>query len=438
MRWTQLAGVAALVAGATAVSMFAETAAWVGSWSETGAAFELSSRLSYPLVGAAAAWIGSAARRQRFDHLLAGASRSAGQVHLRACVVLALAAVAGTVPPMVAALLATGSEANFGQAPVASVLVVWAGMLAAAGFGVLVGVLFPSAVASPVALVLVYAVPLLADSGRPSLAPLAGLTVADDRARTYFQTSSEILGLRALWLLVLAWLFVTLAARARNRWLVPFGLTCLAAVPLLLAGQDAMRPIAAAGDAVCDSRTPDVTVCLTRARSHAMDQVEGAVSGVSDVLSPLAPGGIEYREELLGGPPTAQVVGGRLVVPFAATNGVNGEAHRVDADDVAVVVLNRTLRDQCRETQDSDAQGRAYANASDVVQGAALRRLGIPVDGTGPLDAPLLDDDFVNWSRVAAFRSAWDDASDQVRSDWLRQHRDRVLSCALRDEDLTL
>lgn len=357
-------------------------------------------------------------------------------VYLLTSLWLSAAAITGLAVPVSVACAVTAGEATFGSFPAVSLLVVCCGVFAAAAFGLLVGSVVTPLVAGPVALVVVYAIPLVADSGRAGLAPLAGLMIADDRERTYFHTATEILAIRGLWVLALAAVFLALAARTSNGWLVPTSFACLLSVPLLLAGQGAMQPIPGASDEVCTTDRESVTVCMTRARAHAEGGIRDAIDPALAVLRPLGQDGLELREELLPGSLTAEIVEDVLIVPFAPTNGVSGEAHRVGEDDMVVTVLNRVLRDNCNAALPSESSGRSPGTASDVILETALTDAGVSMDGRGPIDTPLLTEDFIDWSDVSEFRADWKDASSASRNAWLKDHRSHVVRCDLAPGDL--
>ncbi|MFL6107937.1 MAG: hypothetical protein ACJ72L_13325 [Marmoricola sp.] len=356
---------------------------------------------------------------------------------VRATLALGSVAAGGALLVVIVMWLLTAAAANFGSVPLLELVVVVCGFIATAGFGVFVGSVFPSLVAPVAAVVTVYGAEYLADTGKPSLYPLAGLVVADSRERTYRETMLWVLGVRSIWLLALAILFATLATRAASLWLLPFSLVCATATPLLAVGDAGMRIDPAALREICGSHG-NVEVCMTAARSHVANDVYRAVNSDLQALNGINPGKVVLIEETIAPEPTATLRDGVLTIPFGVVNGLEGDAHMVNARDLQLQVTSTLLRSNCRLAPPTENSGPPKATPADVIQAWMLKKTGIPIDGTAALGSPALLPGQLDYTPVEGFRHAWDSATDDRREAWLIRNREKLISCTLDATDFEL
>lgn len=424
----------ALITGMTAID---QSASWYGSWGETGAALDKTTTITYPALAAVAAWFASAPGRRRFQGMVRASSRKPYSLPLHAVVSVGAYATLGTLVALAGMWTVTARTATFGRVPLLELVVVLCGYAAAAGFGLLVGSTLPSLIAPVAAVVVVYGTEYLADTGKPSLSPLAGLVVADSRERTYRETLIWVLGLRAFFLLAVALLFAALATRAASVWLLPFALVCATATPLLWVGDSGMKVDPAAMREVCDAHGT-VSVCMTAARSHAAGQIYRVLAPDLRLLAGISPGKVVLVEETISTDLTATVRDGTLTVPFGVVNGVDGDAHRANARDLQVQFTSTLLRSNCKPNAASQASAAPRATAADVVQAWLLQKVGIPIDGSGGLGAPALLPGEVDYTGIEDFRTSWGAATNRQRQTWLTLHRDGLISCTLTATDLKL
>lgn len=426
-----------LIAVITAVSLLPDIAMWRGSWGETGAALEISTILSYPAVGALAAWIGTAGRRQHFEVAILANSRSRVELYSRLIIRLSLIASAGFLIIAGAGLIATATQANFGSIPVLSLLAVCAGFFVTAAFGVLIGTILPTYVAPVVVIAAIYAGGYFIDSGRPSVAPLSALMIADGRDRTLLETLAWVQGARIVFFLAAGWAMLALAARHRTLWLIPFSIACLMATPLLLAGRSTLQPVPGAARPVCTDRA-DLRVCLTTARSHEVSDVINDAQPLFRKLDGLSPDKFVLIEQTLPGLGETRLTNDELIVRFGIVNGIFNDAHQVDSQELIMQLTGRILQGNCISDNATGTDGRPFADPADVLEASVLTALNIPIDGTASFNAPILTENVYDWSRVADFRTSWNDATPAAKKRWFHQHAADVIGCTYDKNDLDL
>lgn len=426
----------AAVALVTGIDVAVRTSEWRGSWGETGRAIEGSTVLTYPLTAGIAAWIASAPRRRRFAWLLESSSRSSIEIATRTAARVTFAVAAGCLVVGLAAGVLTGTEATYGGPPVWGLAPVLAGFGAASCLGVLAARWLPSSFAPILAVVAVYAVEVLLDAGNPSLRAFGGLIVADSRERTYRFTETWVLGVRALWLLALAWLLLTLAGRIASRWVVPLGATCLLAVPLLLVGDTGMVEDVAAYRPICRDLRDDGRLCMSAAREHVHGAVADAAAPVLARLGGVEGAGWELVEEPIADDPEPAYAGGRLVLPFGVPHGTSGNAHVVDDKRLQADLVSRLLG-RCRSAGAHD-DGRAHATPGQVIQRWLSDELDIPVDGSAGFAYPDLSDGLYDYAPVADFDEQWRNLTEPDRRAWLSAHGRALVECTLTPDGLVL
>lgn len=425
------------VAVVTAISALADTPNWLGSWGETGAALESSTRLSYPLVGALTAWVSSAPKRERFAFWISVASRPRLYLLLRLGGRCALLSFAGFSLAAIGLFVATAMHGDFGTLPVLSVLTVFCGFVASVGLGVAIGQWLPGYVAPAVALSLIFVWSYLANGLTPSLEPLEGFAVASDRERTFFETMPWVLVVRSVFLMALGVAVVSLAARNSTWWLGSLTAVCLGATPLVLTGSSSVQVVPAALKEKCEV-SGTVRVCLTAARWHEVQDVMDAGKPLLTQLSGLNLGRVTLREESLPGAQETEVRSDEVIVPIGVVNGFNGNAHQVNPTDLQILISNRIFRERCTPQDAPNGENGPVATATDVVEAWALQSIGVAVDGSGGFNAPVLTDESLDWRKIAPFRSAWKKASLAVKTRWLSEHRSDMFACSTPTADLKL
>lgn len=421
----------------TATSVLVDTPNWLGSWGETGAALESSTRLSYPLVGALAAWVSSAPKRERFAPWISAASRPRLQLLLRLGARCALLSCAGFAVAAIGVFVATATQADFGTLPILSIMAVCCGFVASAGIGVAIGQWIPGYVAPAVGLAVIFAWGYLASGLTPLLEPLEGFAVASDRGRTFFEIIPWVFVLRSVFLVALGVAVLALAARDSTWWLWSLTAVCLCATPLVLTGSSTMQFMPAAAKEKCEVRGA-VRVCLTAARWHEVRDVMAVGKPLLTQLSGLNPGRITLREEPLPGAQETVVSSEEVTVPIGVVNGFNGNAHQVSPTDLLILISNRIFRERCTPQDAPNGERGPVATATDVVESWALRSIGVAVDGSAGFNAPVLTDESLDWRKIASFRSAWEKASLAVKTRWLSRHRADIFACSTPTTDLTL
>ncbi len=431
----QLVLVAVALAALTVATVGQGYANWLGAWGETSAMLATSTILSYPVVAGVAAWFTSAAGRQRYQWMLASAARPSHSVHVRMAATQAALASVGFLAAAVLAVIATATQATFGSFPAVALFTVVAGFLAAAGLGVLLATLLPSAVSPIAALVLVYALEVVADPSKPSLRPLTGLLVAQTRDRTYLTEATWMLGLRGVWLLALALVFVAIAARARSKAFLPFTVACLTAVPLLLVGDSGMTVNRAALRPVCHHPDPQVTVCLSAALDHAYPSVWSALEPELDLMAGLAGRQWHLTEEGVADQLNLTYDDdGTVSVPFGIPNGVNGNAHVVDRQELQAQFSSRVLQASCGG-HSTTPSGQLAASPQDVIEAWILTELGVPIDGSR-YDEVRLGPNSLDYTSVDPFRQRWTSMSKDERRAWFVAHGEELVRCQLETDDV--
>lgn len=430
-------GVMVLTTAITMVTVALDAPNWLGSWGETGAALESSTRLSYPAVGALAAWVSSAPKRERFEPWVRTTSRSRIQILLRLTCRFGLLTCTGFLLASATALIATGRQADFGSVPFLSLLTVCCGYIASVGVGVAAGQWLPGYLAPGVAIVVIFGWGFLASGLNPTLASLEALAVASDHQRTLFEIAPWVFLVKAIFLVGLAVALVSLAARDSSAWLLALSVVCLSATPLILSGTSTMRFVAASAEERClaDGK---LQVCLTAARFHEAEDVMNAAKPLLTRLSGMNPGRITLREESLPGSQETIVGENEVVVPIGVTNGFNGNAHQVNSTDLLILISNRIFRERCVPQDVPNGNRGPVATATDVVESWALKSVGVPVDGSGAFNAPILTDEALDWRAVASFRSEWAKASSETKTRWLGEHGRDLFNCSTPKSDLRL
>lgn len=418
-----------LVAVVSAVSVGVRYGEWFGSWGETASALEISTVLTYPLVAGVAAWFASASKRQRFDWMTESASRGPLFLRMRSAWIVAAPAAVGAISVGLVITLMTASEANFGAFNVVAVAPVLAGYLTAACLGVLLARWLPVMVSPVAAIVLVYAVGAILDTGNPSLKVFAAFVVADPRERTYMAAVTWVLLVKTLWLLAFAWLLIAMAITRSNRWLVPLGASCLLAVPLVLTGDSGLERVEAAYEPVCHDAANEIRVCMSAARDHAYDDVRSAIEPVAEKLDGLEGSGWAFEEESIATDPFPDYVQDELVIPFGVTSGVSGNSHVVDARMMQADIARRLLGG-CASAPGSSGD-KPVATARDVVHVWLLTQLGISTDGSEGYAFPNLSEDLLDYSQARTFVESFEGLSHAERVEWFKRHGHDLLRCTL-------
>lgn len=430
--WTGRVWLVGLVVVAiSAVSAGVRYGEWIGSWGETSRAFETTTVLAYPAVAGVAAWFASAARRRRFDWMAATSSRDPLVLQLRLVALVAGPAILGSVAVCAVMSSLTAVEADFGTPPVAALGPVLVGYLAASCVGVVVARWLPTVISPVAAIVLVYAIEVLVDTGNPSLRSLASFIVADPRERTYLAAATWLLIAKASWLLAVSWLLLEASLARTTRWLVPFGACCLLAVPLLLTGDTGLKRVEAAYEPVCHAAQPNLTVCMSAGRDHTYKQVEAAVGPVQAKLRGLESRGWVFREETIAADPNPSYVMNELVVPFGVVSGVSGNSHRADPRMMQADIARRLLA-MCPPSVPSPS-AKPAATPQDVVYRWLLEQLDLPTDGSEGYMFPNLSDGLIDYSDAEAFMQSFESMSSEERAQWFESRGAALLSC-----DLTL
>lgn len=434
-RWGTALGVLALTLGL----MFADPAPWHGSWGETTASIERTTALSYPLVAAAAAWVAARPNRQRFAALLEGAARPPTAIWAWTCFTVFASAAVGLGLASAGAAAVTAHEATYGSPDAAAAISLLAGCFLASALGTATGRYLPAVVAPAAAAAVVYFVGLGLDTGSPGLAPFAALVVADPRERTFLHVEGWAYLLRATFLSALALWLLAVAARSIVMRRVCMIAVCLTATPLLYVGADVMTVQASAVEPVCLRGEP--TICMTSARFHVAADVQSIGREVMAALPGLFPDGLLLLEDQLTARGAA-LSSKEHVVTFSTVNGVHGEAHIVDRDDLVLLLSNRLLRDKCPSPAQSlagDGQmPRVPATANMAIQRALLRELRVQLDAPDIFDAPEFSENAVDWSVLHGFDIEWDSMKGPQRRDWLTKHGKGVLTCSVDSRSATL
>lgn len=421
------------VAVVSALSVGNLYSGWYGSWGETARALQVTTLLTYPLLAALSAWLTGAPRRRRYQWMVG--TGVSGALRLRILWVTAIAGLgfAGMLPVFVVACVMTGSEADFGSFPGLELLLIATGTVAAIAFGLALASALPPMLAPILATVIVYGGEYLLDTGTPSMEQYAGFVVADQRERTYLEPTPWVLIVQCFLLACLALLFLAAAVRSRS-WLFPLAGACLAATPLIMVGSSNYSVSHAALQPVCQEQN-DYTLCMTRARAHTMDEVVESIEPAMTMMDSFSGQRLTLAEESIRISTLEERGTVGMVVPFAITSGIDGDSHRVVRDELVVDVTNAVLRGSCGSGRSGGYVAKS-ATAQDVLQEWVLRELNIPLEGVSYAQIPL-SEDFVDWSPVASFRSAWNDASPDARLRWFDQHGGDVLTCDLQG-DLTI
>lgn len=347
---------------------------------------------------------------------------------------LTLLCWAGFLSVAAVALAWTYIQDPFGSIAWSSLLAVCCGFVASVAVGVVAAQWLPGYLSAGVTLVVIFAWGYLGSGLSAAVEPLQGLAVSSDQDRTFFEVIPWVLIVRSIFFVALAAALVSVAARHSSTWFVSLSVLCISATPLILAGATTMKFIPEAIQRHCEVRGT-VEVCLTKARWHEADDVFLASKPLLHELRGLNPGRIVLREETLQGAQKTVTNDREAVIPIGLVNGFNGNAHQVKSRDLTLLLSTRIFRERCVAQTAPNGNLGPIATATDVIEAWALTSIGVPVDGSGGFNAPVLTDDSLDWRAVEGFRKSWDAADDDVRTRWLAGHRREVYGCTTTASD---
>ncbi len=237
---------------------------------------------------------------------------------------------------------------------------------------------------------------------------------------------------------VLAALLVAIASRSSQLASTAAAVACLIASPLLFVGADGMSVVPSSMQATCRAYDDGIKICMTAARMHTADAVHTYAARELAWLKGMSPNGVTLDEVNVSKSGTVVISkDDHVTIPFEVANGVHGEAHVVNGDQLMANISMTLLRENCTGAGANDASGRPVARTVDVMQYWLMRKLGIKTDGSDMFGAPALDPTILDYSPVSAFQRSWDALDSNSRSRWYAEHRADVVNCTVSPQSLS-
>lgn len=411
----------------TIIAMMTVRALWDGSWGETSAYFQTSTRVTYPLVAGFAAAMGSFWRSRGADWLHVGAARSAWQVHGSLVAALWLAASIGVLLGVAPAVVVTAEYAQYGAPNVPAYITPVAGIVLPVALGYGLGRLMPVGVSAPGSTVLVYLALVYLDPFSSNvLLPLAGITVADDRERTFLAEIPWVTWLKSCFLVLAGLLALALLVRrlaGSRAWLALCAGILLA--PLLWIGPGGMAVDQSARMPVCQPFNEAATgqlLCISRARDHARRELQRTFSQASTFLP----------EEFVIGEETLADDGATRDVDATFSPTVDGRlAHDPDRNEVLSSFLWLQFQSSPECASEPLASSAETIGEPRFIVHEYLFSTLIPDPGDSFVEPPPSTSQYRWVGEANTFKVKWLGMSDAEKQKFLRVNWKDIASCSL-------
>lgn len=401
---------------------------WLGIWSETQNYVGIALIFGIPAAAAAGAWVGAHNGRSGVHALQEGASISATRVAVRELGELVVWVAAGFALACAPAYLATALTADVGHPrllPIISQLACLAGS-AAVGHGV--GTRVPWYMGAPVCAAVAYV--LLGFLSFNADSVLLSLTPIDERWMTFHRILWWVLSLQAL-----MWVLVLTASIFRRGSLPRAQLGCLilaglAAAPLLYV-TPATRTVSTPSTQMGCTTRGTTTICIPLAKSALRDNLTTQADRAQEVLHGLLSSdaafiddearGVSYSaDRSIDFVAAEQSRQGHELVFFSRAGDLSSKT-RVDTNQFhysLIAALAPASPGDFKPPAPGETPVLPAATPTDVIHRWYLTTLGVPIDGSGGVGAPLLDGRFLDYNQHASDVEAFEGMDAPQRARW--------------------
>ena len=424
------------VATSIIVTYAGRSEAWMGLWSETTNYVGIAFIFAIPAAAGAGAWVASGNRRSGLDEQARGASRSPVLVAFRQFTEPAVWVVAGYALGLAPALVATAVLADVGRPLILPLVAQLACLCGATSLGQALGSRLPWYLGAPLVAAVAYVGLGFLSFNADSI--LVSLTPIDERWMTFHQIAWWVLLLQTtFWAMIMLHSVLRRVSRPTLSFIALFS-AGLAATPLLYV-TPATRTAPSYLAAMRCTNERDLGVCLPYAKNGLRDDLTTEAGRATAALSGLFPAEIALiDDEARGSSKSADreiqeavsQVDERREPFFMSRAGDLSATAELDVNQfhyrfIAFAIPPVTA-------PDPPSTGKPHASPTDLIHRWYLQNLGVPVDGTGGVGSPYLDDAFLDFGMHPDEVRAFEEAADPDRVAWFSRH-----AAALRSGNLT-